>query len=139
MVCYTIREQATHAGQFRAIRAHLLLFASVGAVRPAHFRQWSREIVSICRPRCGATQRTTQISMIWECPSNPESDTELPLAKNCECVVALPSNAHIGTQPRRVRFVQIVSNRPLYLVNQPQSQKATIKNVSTRPFAVAPN
>ena len=30
-------------------------------------------------------------------------------------------------------------HRPLYVVGQPQSQKATIKNVSTRPFAIAPN
>jgi hypothetical protein len=30
-------------------------------------------------------------------------------------------------------------HRPLYVVDQPQSQKATIKNVSTRPFAIAPN
>jgi hypothetical protein len=30
-------------------------------------------------------------------------------------------------------------HRPLYVVGQPQSRKATVKNVTTRPFATAPN
>src|SRR5262249_15978490 len=40
---------------------------------------------------------------------SPRATRNLSLAKNCECVVALPSKAHIGTQPRGVRFVRIVS------------------------------
>ena len=45
----------------------------------------------------------------------------------------------LGSQPRRVPLCANSEHRPLYVVGQPQSQKATIKNVSTRPFAIAPN
>src|SRR5262245_26654478 len=38
---------------------------------------------------------------------SPRATRNLSLAKNCECVVALPSKAHIGTQPRGVRIVSI--------------------------------
>jgi hypothetical protein len=52
---------------------------------------------------------------------------------------ALPPKANIGYVRWDVRLVPNSGHRPFYVVGQSQSQKATIKNVSTRPFAIAPN
>jgi hypothetical protein len=53
----------------------------------------------------------------------------LSLAKNRECVDSA-TKGPLCANSRHRRF---------YVVGQPQSQKATIKNVSIRPFAIAPN
>jgi hypothetical protein len=53
--------------------------------------------------------------------------------------VCFGSEADVTLLNFDVRFTPESGHRPLYVVGQPQSQKATIKNVSTRPFAIAPN
>jgi hypothetical protein len=108
--------------------------------------------MSAISPKADVVENKGYVSALCQKQTLPQPQSNTSSARCCRSTGA--SNPSPFAVLRLIDITNFVGNctgnsaglvplssehRRLYVVGQPQSQKVTLKNVTTRPFAIAPN